>query len=291
MYANHLKQQEPHNIHHIQSTQEQLATLTLKEEESKALQSVISESFENIEKEEEKSAREIEEILVHNLHRDQPSDIKVVEAETRENIKADIILKEEEELDRRAAKEALQKQSPERSATNFTIEEIKEEGENELLEADRRKTAKAEVIIKEEQERARRVALNGLEDEISKERSLENRAHSRIVEEEEKQRRVAEDNYYVLLEADRRETAKAEVIIKEEQERARRIAEDNLYVEIEKERSEENRAYSRIQEEEERARRIAELEYQKGLKTPTKISFICGEIQQKVPQIPPHEPK
>jgi len=115
----------------------------------------------------------------------------------------------------------------------------------------------AYVHIKEEEERARRIALDTYEDEKLPEYRENDFAWTRIKEEEERARRIAEDNYMDELEKDRRLTNKAYTIIEEEKERDRRIAEDDYLKNLEYEYRAENRAWATIAFEEERARLLS----------------------------------
>lgn len=119
----------------------------------------------------------------------------------------------------------------------------------------------AYVRIKEEEERARRVAVEGYLDELEDKYRANDKAYVHIKEEEERARRMAEEGYLKEVELERRKDNQAYAVIKEEEERARRIAENSWLEELERKQREENKGYVIVKEEEERARRIAEQGY------------------------------
>lgn len=119
----------------------------------------------------------------------------------------------------------------------------------------------AYVRIKEEEERARRVAEEGYLDELEDKYRANDLAYVHIKEEEERARRIAEDSYYKEVQSEIRKDNQAYAIIKEEEERVRRVAENSWLDELERKQREENKGYVIVKEEEERARRIAEQGY------------------------------
>jgi len=115
----------------------------------------------------------------------------------------------------------------------------------------------AYVHIKEEEERARRIAEDSYMNEKEEEYRKDNFAWTHIKEEEERARRIADDSWQNDMEKDRRQTNKAYTIIAEEKERDRRIAEDEYMKSLEQEYRAENRAWATIATEEERARLLS----------------------------------
>jgi len=161
---------------------------------------------------------------------------------------------------------------------------------------ERSETDLAYVHIKEEEERARRIALDSYEDEHEPEYRENDLAWTHIKEEEERARRIAEDSYMNELEKDRRMTNRAYTIIAEEKERDRRIAEDEYLKELEYEYRAENRAWVTIATEEERARLLSfgqfpgvtqpEIEYHRKVfqEAAKSAYFKFGKSLEAVPQ-------